>query len=220
MKFAQRYLEALIVVGFIMAVVIVASDPGLIWQWRSNGEMCVKCGAVKRNQEKILLGCILLSQSTHTEDTSLTKLRSKYIGPCHHDWVFFYQNSRTMAGGKSFVCGFPYNRHPVGHMPDELANGIEKLPTTQSRILALEAIGSRENLLRWLAAGLLDQLAAVGDNDTFSPTEWWRTNACVFTICTNKADAFTVNQRFVNSDDATIGLAAQDNLGQLNRPGY
>jgi hypothetical protein len=57
-------------------------------------------------------------------------------------------------------------------MPDRLANGIEKLPTTQSRILALEAIGSRENLLRWLAAGLLDQLASIGDNDAFSPTQW------------------------------------------------
>ena len=216
MKFALRNIEAFLVAGFIIAVVILASDPGLIWQSRANGEMCVKCGAIKRQQQKVLLGC-KLSQSTHTEDTSLTKLRSKYIGPCQHDWVFFYQNSRTAVGGKWFACGSPYNEHPVGRLPDELANGIEKLPTIQSRILALEAIGRRENLLRWLAAGLLDQLAAIGDNDGFSPTQWWQTNACVFTICTNNADAFIISQRFINSDDSTIGLAAQDNLGQLNR---
>src|SRR5262249_41242753 len=132
--------------------------PDSLWVKRVHGDLCVKCGARRVYGDVRILG-ISSQKSNELSLTGLTMVRSNYVGPCQHDWAFTFYNRTSLLGDKLFADGLPQYRFPACASPDVIANAIEKLPTAEAKMAALEAIGSRTNLLRWLAASELTSLS-------------------------------------------------------------
>lgn len=202
---------SVLVAGFILA-------PGFFWTKRVSGNVCVKCGASKNDLEIEMLGIVWYC-STEIQETSLTMLQAKYIGSCDHDWAFRHHNQRVLNGDAAFADAFPANDFPTAQFAEKIAAGIERLPNSGSKVVALQSIASRPNLLRWLAALTLMDLGSFGEVkiSQFRAENWWLANSNLFTNCTNVFEADQILKALQDSGITNVQTAVEWNVSWLEQ---
>jgi len=188
LKVRRRVLLCLLLISMVLSAASFSHLYGLGYSRRSDS--CVRCGAVHFQESKSLyiFGIRLPLLGVDRVDSSpLTSCWKRYSEPCKHDWVFDYQNTRT-ASSKSFADGFPDNRYPVASSSTarEMAKAIDALDVPGARRRALNAIGNRDNLLRFVPVEALRRFSESGSNN---PAAWWQAHAKFFVIITNRSEA-------------------------------
>jgi hypothetical protein len=176
------------------------------FEWSRRGESCVRCGAQRTDTSRtfrILRIHLPLAHSVKVKTTALTESWTRYALPCHHDWALDYINNS--AGLRA--DGSSSSLYPVlwGGRADELGEIIQRVDFGNTRSNVLCGIGSRNNLVRFVAAEALR--ARKGSKDT-AAEKWWASNACYFAIVTNKESAITLLDKWEGeaASDLTFGI--------------
>jgi len=157
---------------------------------RKRADTCVQCGAEKIQSSTAF--CFFnfrlpINNTTSIQPTSLTKCWARYATPCQHDWALNYINTKrglsVMAGD-----GFPSYQYPAASaaIAKDLVAGVEWLDMPNERSNVLTAIGSRDNLLRFVAARTL---VARAESEEKNPSSWWAIHSKYFVVVTNKEAA-------------------------------
>src|SRR5262245_14213472 len=148
---------------FFALFLLVGVLSGLLgWRRYSTGDICVQCGA-RRITSATNAQFFWFSGPTTTgiatSPGALTPLWAKYCGGCNHDWTRYFQQLRSYPVGPGFnACGFPRFEYPALCDDTSSSNAIESLQSPLMCDAALRAIGSRDNLLRFVAAEALHEI--------------------------------------------------------------
>ncbi|MEI7731362.1 MAG: hypothetical protein WCO56_17435 [Verrucomicrobiota bacterium] len=192
---ASRHCKKIPLRAAILAVLLVATV--LLAGYLSNGareskqHICLACGNRKTETRWCIFRTVPLWSQAREEVSAVAVLRDKYLGPCLHDWQMQYWNVHRYGGGGFCADRFLGSQYPMGRSIDTLkgyAAAIERLPTKEARIMALKALGNKENCLRWLAVYPLDYLPGMPKNSEYFVT-WWAGHSNLFQIETNRTDA-------------------------------
>lgn len=195
----------------ILGVLLVVTV--LLVGYLSNGvrvskqHICLACGNRKTETRWLIFHGVTLWSQGREEISAIAVLRDKYLGPCQHDWQMQFWNVRRFGGTGFCADCFLGHRYPMGRSLDTLkgyATAIERLPTKEAQIMALKAMGTKENCLRWLAAYPLDHLPGMPKNSEYFVT-WWAGHSNLFQIETNR----TIARQFLDKLEKDHG----DDLG-------
>jgi hypothetical protein len=182
------------------------------------GEVCVRCGA-ERTQSKrsfrLFSARVPLANSSKIKSTTLTKCWSQYALPCVHDLSLRYINTRTPSAS-SFADAFPSFRYPVASATaaETLAAEIEWLDVPNARSNALNAIGNRDNLLRFVAAMALSERA----QSKQQPSAWWVMNEKYFVVVTNRQLATTLLDAWEPDAPGLLSYGIEKSRECVNQP--
>lgn len=178
--------------GFIAALILCCGATAWFSGWveveqSRRADTCIRCGAewtASKRKFRFFNARMPAGSFSETNITSLTKCWSRYALPCQHDWAFHYINT-TKRFAKSFGDGFPDHTYPAASQmrAEELASEIEWLDVPNARSNVLNAIGQRNNLLRFVAATTLTDRI---QNEEKAPKSWWAAQAKYFVVVTNK----------------------------------
>ena len=202
MKLAKRRLQLLVTLLVVSVVITMWSVGWLGIEESRRGESCIRCGTERTQGEhafRLFQMRARVSGSSKIKPTSLTECWSRYVVSCEHDWAFHYLNTRR-GSGKSFVDGFPYFRYPAASAvaADSFVPAIDWLDVPNARSNALVALGHRDNLLRFVAAEALRDVADGLRND---PRIWWSSNEMFFSVVTNKGRALALLDSWEKSEE-------------------
>jgi hypothetical protein len=184
-----------------------------------HGNLCVRCGARYDSRSyavSIFSWRLEVAGSAKSTPSQLTTLWSRYAGGCSHDWTAIYENRFGVSSG-FYADYFPNQRYPVAVGTEELAEGIRWCDVPNARIAALNAIGNRNNLLRFVAAETLRSVGTTNHPVRPTPTEWWLSNSNRFAVCTNKHDAEVFLDALNVGDDSLLGYAVEQSREILER---
>jgi hypothetical protein len=156
MNWRMTWLSVALLIGVVVTL-RVFGEMGMVRTRRAN--TCVRCGAEQENTHWAFRFFNLRTRSVSSskiQTTALTELWSRYATPCLHDWTFHYVNTDGPGSGLR-GCAFPEFKHPAASSAaaKRMAAQIEALNSPQICSNVLRAIGHRENLLRFSAAGAL-----------------------------------------------------------------
>lgn len=180
-----------------------------------HGDFCARCGARRDSKASSVYFFGAEFPFSHSEKITpspLTASWKDYAQGCSHDWTFYYQDTFTTFA-KSYADAFPAQKYPVGVDPEELAKALNWLEVPNARLKALNAIGSRQNLLRIVAAETLRTV----NSSSLKPNEWWLVHSNYFVICTNRAEAETILQSLENNVDSSFTYAIEASRSLLER---
>jgi len=178
---------------------------------RRSAYMCSKCAAFKDKRDIVVIGIRLFTHEA-ASDSSITLLRERYIAPCSHDWVQFSWPSEKSLPVRKSTSHSPFMENPVFLYHIECSNAIQLFENDEAKVEALEAIGNRDNYVRWIACAALRSLVATSKKEDFEWNAWWENNKKYFNICFTIEEAHEVVAEFLNSQDEVMPNEAIMNM--------
>jgi hypothetical protein len=205
---------ALVLLTLGVSALLVARGP--LYVTARTGYKCSACAAKKKTKEVCVVGFAVYRRASIVP-SSLTQLRERLVAACEHSWDPDWGEVESWFGYREHWDCFAQFDLPACSLPDRIVAAIQRFPEKNARVKALDAIGTAENVLKWMAHEFLMEMAFVSAEEVehLNWPEWWSRHSWAFEVCRDKEWARNIILQKV-TDWSTYGASKTIALAEID----